>query len=250
MGSRLRLHLRTRVETFKGSGLWDEAIVTQEFPTESTAVLLCDVWDDHWCRGAVQRAEVLAGKIDQVIGAARDNGLQIIHSPSGTIEFYAGSPFRQRILAVPGIEPPEDIELPDSEPLPIDDSDGGCDSGEVPGRKPWSRQNSAIKITGGDVISDSGREIYGFMRHRGIENLISMGVHTNMCILKRSFGIKQMTRWGVKCVLVRDLTDAMYNPARPPYVSHEEGTELVVQHIEKCWCPTVLSDDLMRVYHI
>jgi hypothetical protein len=38
--------------------------------------------------------------------------------------------------------------------------------------------------------------------------------------------------------LIRDLTDALYNPARPPYVSHEEGTRLVVEYIEKFWCPT------------
>ena len=48
------------------------------------------------------------------------------------------------------------------------------------------------------------------------------------------------------CILVRDLTDAMYNPQRAPYVSHAEGTELVIQYIEKYWCPTARSSDLMR----
>ena len=41
---------------------------------------------------------------------------------------------------------------------------------------------------------------------------------------------------------VRDLTDAMYNPARSPYVDHDEGTQLVIGYIEKFWCPTVTSD--------
>ncbi|MBT5709898.1 isochorismatase, partial [Candidatus Poribacteria bacterium] len=68
----------------------------------------------------------------------------------------------------------------------------------------------------------------------------------NMCVLGRSFGIRQMTRWGIRVALVRDLTDAMYNPAMAPHVSHDEGTELVVQHIEKYWCPTVLSSDLLN----
>jgi nicotinamidase-related amidase len=84
------------------------------------------------------------------------------------------------------------------------------------------------------------------MQQRGIKNLIIMGVHTNMCVLGRSFAIKQMVKWGVNVVLVRDLTDAMYNPAKPPYVSHEEGTRLVVEYIEKFWCPSVLSEDLIR----
>jgi hypothetical protein len=60
-----------------------------------------------------------------------------------------------------------------------------------------------------------------------------------MCILNRSFGIKNMLRRGYKTLLVRDLTDAMYNPERAPYVSHEEGTALVVGYIEKFYCPTI-----------
>jgi len=66
-----------------------------------------------------------------------------------------------------------------------------------------------------------------------------------MCVLNRSFAIKQMVKWGVKIALVRDLTDTMYNPAMPPYVSHDEGTRLVVAYIEKFWCPSVLSADLL-----
>jgi hypothetical protein len=37
----------------------------------------------------------------------------------------------------------------------------------------------------------------------------------------------------------------MYNPARKPFVSHAAGTELVVEHVEKFWCPSALSADLM-----
>jgi hypothetical protein len=73
-----------------------------------------------------------------------------------------------------------------------------------------------------------------------------MGVHTNMCVLNRTFAIKQMTKWGIRTVLVRDLTDAMYNPGDRPYVSHDRGTELVVEHIEKYWCPTVVSGEVAR----
>ena len=74
-----------------------------------------------------------------------------------------------------------------------------------------------------------------------------MGVHTNICILNRSFGIRQMTRLGFQVVLVRDLTDSMYDPRKRPFVSHARGTELVIEHIEATWCPSILSDDLTRV---
>jgi type 1 glutamine amidotransferase len=45
--------------------------------------------------------------------------------------------------------------------------------------------------------------------------------------------------------LVRDLTDSMYNHRKSPYVSHFRGTELVVEHIEKFWCPSIASSDLL-----
>ena len=54
-----------------------------------------------------------------------------------------------------------------------------------------------------------------------------------------------MVKWGVKIALVRDLTDTMYNPAQPPYVSHDEGTRLVIGYIEKFWCPSVESADIL-----
>ena len=54
-----------------------------------------------------------------------------------------------------------------------------------------------------------------------------------------------MIRWGVDVALIRDLTDTMYNPKRAPYVSHDEGTALVIEHIEQHWCPTVTSTELM-----
>src|SRR5205807_2616532 len=101
-------------------------------------------------------------------------------------------------------------------------------------------------VAEGDFVSDNGQEVYSLLKQRGLENLLVMGVHTNMCVLNRTFAIKQMTRWGIRCVLVRDLTDTMYNPKMRPFVSHDKGTELVVAHIEKYWCPSCTSAMLRR----
>ena len=71
-----------------------------------------------------------------------------------------------------------------------------------------------------------------------------MGVHTNMCVLGRPFGLRKLARHGKNVVLVRDLTDTMYNSRSWPYVSHFEGTDRIVEHIEKYVCPTITSTDL------
>ena len=65
-----------------------------------------------------------------------------------------------------------------------------------------------------------------------------------MCVLGRPFAIRQMTTLGKKVALMRDMTDTMYNPERPPGVSHFAGTDLVVEHVELYWCPTFTSTDI------
>ncbi len=74
-----------------------------------------------------------------------------------------------------------------------------------------------------------------------------MGTQTNFGILNRPSGFRKMTRLGFQVVLVRDLTDTMYDPRTRPFVSHARGTELVIEHIESRWCPSTISDDLTRV---
>jgi nicotinamidase-related amidase len=240
----LRLDLRSRVEAFKGSGDWQEVRFTQDLPVPKTAIVICDMWDRHWCAGATRRVDEMVGRMDRLVEKARAAGIPIVHAPSDTMEFYKDFPQRRRMLEIPKIAMPEPLGLADP-PLPIDDKSGGCDTGEK-SFKAWTRQHPGIRIAENDVVSDRGDEIYSLLRRRGIGTLLVMGVHTNMCILNRSFAIKRMTNLGIRCVLVRDLTDAMYDPKDRPWVSHEEGTQLVIQHIEKYWCPTALSADILK----
>jgi len=243
------LELVLRAQTFsqddRGYNCWRVVERRVSWAARKTALVLCDVWDHHWCRGAEERLEVMLPRMNEVVHAARDTGVQIVHAPSETMGFYAHAPARQRIAGIPLVEPPPPLEH-EEPPLPVDTSQGSSDTGEPDWHKAWSRQHPAIDVDQErDVISDDGREVYSFYRARGIQHVLLMGVHTNMCILNRSFSIKQMVRWGVEICLIRDLTDAMYNPAFSPYVSHDEGTQLVIGYIEKFWCPTTDSQGLM-----
>jgi len=241
-GHTLKLNLRTRVEAFKGSGNWQEVHFEKMQPASRTAILICDMWDKHWCTGASRRVAALAARMEPVVAAGRANGIQIIHAPSEVMDFYKDTPQRQRMAALKKIELPAPRPLSDP-PLPIDDSDGGCDTPDK-FYKAWTREIPTLRIAPEDVISDNGAEIYSFLRSRDIDTLLVMGVHTNMCVLNRSFAIRQMTKWGIHCILVRDLTDSMYNPSDRPFVQHDRGTELIVEHIEKYWAPTLRSVDL------
>jgi nicotinamidase-related amidase len=95
-------------------------------------------------------------------------------------------------------------------------------------------------------VSADGQEIYNLFQQRGITNVIMTGVHTNMCVLGRSFGIRQMVMIGKNVVLARDLTDGLYDPRKPPHVSHDEGVALLIGHIERYWCASIPSSDLLH----
>jgi nicotinamidase-related amidase len=251
------LHLplrRQRLGDRDGFATWESVSETVAWPAAETALLLCDVWNHHTCRGAEVRLERLLPRMAEVVASLRQRGALIVHSPSNTMSFYDGTPARQRVLDTPKVEPPPDLPY-DDPPQPIDASDGGCDT--LPDHehpkyergmpRPWTRQHAAIEIDQErDVISDHGPDLYAVYQQRGVRHVLLMGVHTNMCILNRTFSIKQLVRWGIDVALIRDLTDTMYNPARPPYVSHDAGTRLVVEYIEKHWCPTVESDEVLN----
>jgi len=70
-----------------------------------------------------------------------------------------------------------------------------------------------------------------------------MGVHENMCVIGRSFGLRNMVRLGMNVVLMRDLTDTMYNSKQWPFVPHFTGTSLMTEYIETYVCPSMVSCD-------
>jgi type 1 glutamine amidotransferase len=169
------------------------------------------------------------------------------------MDAYKDHPARRRAQSAPKAPNlPSDItgwcnRIPAEEKgiYPINQDDGGCDDGpKCPEGSPWKSQIAAIEIKDEDAISDSGAEIWNLLESRGITHVMLMGVHTNMCVLGRPFGLRQMASHGKNVVLVRDLTDTMYNSRSWPYVSHFEGTNRIVEHIEKYVAPTIPSTDL------
>jgi type 1 glutamine amidotransferase/nicotinamidase-related amidase len=251
-GDPLVLHARLREVAPGGAGSVVKEKTVQWDPTK-TAIIICDMWDQHWCKGASRRVAELAPALNRAVKAAREKGALVIHAPSSCMEAYKNHPARKRAMAAPrGPDLPGDIDgwckkIPSEEKgvYPIDQADGGCDDGPpCPTGSPWRSQVAAIEIRDEDAISDSGIEIWNVLASRGINHVLLMGVHTNMCVLGRPFGLRQLVRHGKEVILVRDLTDTMYNSRSWPYVSHFEGTSRIIEHIEKYVCTTCTSTDL------
>ncbi len=250
-GDPLVLHTRGRNASAQHTNVFAVVERTMRWDPRHTALVICDMWDQHWCRGATARVAEMAPRMNEVVRTAREQGALIIHCPSDTLAFYADTPQRRLAQNAPRVALPAPVDgwrgLDRSReaPLPIDDSDGGCDD-DPPCRtgSPWKRQIAAIEIRDGDAVTDSAEALY-LMAQRDIRHVLVMGVHLNMCVLGRPFGIRQLVRQGKEVVLLRDLTDTMYNSRRPPHVPHFAGTDRMIEHVEKYWCPTATSADLV-----
>ncbi|MBN1996693.1 ThuA domain-containing protein [candidate division KSB1 bacterium] len=251
--NRIYVNKRSRIPPGRNHHVFIVQNQIQSWMASQTAVIICDMWDKHWCRGAGRRVEELAPVIDNFAGEARRKGFLIIHSPSMVMDFYKDHPARLRAKNIkPAPDIPDGIDewcqaISDEEKRnwPVDQSNGGCDCGSrCETEYIWTRQIESIAVEEDDFLSDSGSEIWSVLYHYGIQNIILVGVHTNMCVAGRPFGLRNLARFGKNVVLCRDLTDTMYDHRSFPYVSHFTGTDLVVEHIEKYICPTIISSDI------
>jgi nicotinamidase-related amidase len=243
----LELKLRSRIERPETSSNFQVVTKTETWDPHKTAVVICDMWDRHWCKDAEARVGEMAPRMNEVVANLRDRGVLIVHCPGETMKFYSDNPARKATQAAPHAEPLKRREPVIAEgSFPIDASDGGCsDDHPDSERIVWTREIAALEIKPIDGVTDNGDEVYNFMRHKGVENVIVMGVHTNMCVLNRPYAIKAFVGKGLRVALMRDLTDTLYNPKMPPHVGHFAGTDLVVEFIEKYWCPTLTSDQII-----
>ncbi len=253
----LNLNLRSRNPNTTVTALARETKAS--WNTKETALIICDMWDDHWCKSAARRVAEMAGVLNEMVRQARARGVFIIHAPSSVTSFYKDTPQRWRAQQARFTKTPVPLataprwgtawcwtDAKHEGVLPIDDSDMGCScaGAKCPIREAWTRQISTIEMAPEDALTDDGQETWNLLAERGIKNVILCGVHLNMCVLGRPFAIRQQVYLGNNVTLVRDMTDTMYNPERPPGVDHFTGTDLMVAHVEKHWCPSILSTDL------
>lgn len=200
-------------------------------------LVICDVWDRHWCRTANERTSVLAQRIAALLPRVRELGHLVVHAPSDTMEFYKDTPQRLRAAQLEKTNPPPDTDL--DEPAPPSTDHGGCpdrppcDRVDAP-PWPWTRQHAAIEIAPGDLITDRGDEVYSAIASLGATAVAMAGVHTDRCVLDRPFGIRQLRRWGVDCTLLRDLTEAFW----------PNETAAILEHIDRHLCRVRASDDV------
>src|SRR2546423_428304 len=174
----LQLHTRSRVNSPVSTNEWEAVEKTITWDPKKTAIIICDMWDKHWCKGATERVAEMAPIMNEAVAKARQQGVLIIHAPSETMGAYKDTPQRMRAEQAPAVTPPAAIEgwkklnKEKEGPLPIDDSDGGCDDLPQCSSKPpypWKREIAALEIAPEDAVSDKGAEVYNLLQQHGID---------------------------------------------------------------------------------
>jgi hypothetical protein len=211
-------------------------------------IVVVDMWNFHWCKTATMRVAALVPRMNRALDAARGLGMTVMLCPSDVVDHYVGWPQREGIFAMPRHEVPPLAKVE----CPSPPDGGGCACGKGPERcvvnYGWDAMHPDLVIAATDLMPDTLSDVYSICKERGLTHLIYFGVHTQVCLLGKPMGLRNMKSAGLSCILARDLTDAHpgYDPSRG--FTPDGHTGDVVAHFERYLAPSVdMTEELTRL---
>jgi len=239
------LQLRTRSNIYRNINSTSIFFLEELRQCKNVALLSIELWNCHKCKTATSKLDEISIKTNELMKKIRNAGGKIIHGSSSLVDLPQYTPMRNNITCIPEVKLIDHgmISYP---PIPIDDSDGGICELNLEFNRKSVVMNSNIEIDyERDVISGHNKEILNYLHFHNIDLLLICGAHTNMCVLDRSYGVKNLIRFGLKTVIVRDLVDVVHNPNMLPYTNRDRTNENMSEWIEQYICPTVHSKDIV-----
>ncbi|MEC9380267.1 MAG: cysteine hydrolase family protein [Candidatus Latescibacterota bacterium] len=217
-------------------------------PTQHTALILVDVWSEHYITTHLARGEkITRERIAPLIETFDRFGAQVIHAPS------------------PNCEPRYSHLVPD-EAGPWRTGEGRDDwppeefrSKTGPyaelGRPQEARDEEFERIiterrviddvepSEGDQVIFDGDQLHRLLHAREVYTLFYVGFAANMCVLHRDYGMRAMAARGYDVVLVRDATSAI---EMADTLDNLEITAASVRDVEVGVGYSVLTGDLIE----
>jgi hypothetical protein len=208
-------------------------------------VVVVDPWNFHWCKTATMRVDALMPRINRALAAGRELGMTIMLCPSDVVENYVGTPQREIVLAMP-LRPAPTLKQIDC-PSPPDGGGCACGHDRCVVNYGWDGMHPDLKIGGNDLMPDTLQEVWTICQDRGLTHLIYVGVHTQVCLLGKPMGLKNLKAAGMNCILARDMTDAHPGYAPERGFTPDGHTAEVVAHFERYLAPTInFADELVK----
>jgi hypothetical protein len=240
------------VLTFQTRNSADSILVkSKKMEGSQVAIIVMDMWDRSGCDSITEQINTLIGPMNKTLAVARQLGISVVFSPSEVTEFYKDLPQREVMKELPN----HTLTMSQYNPrMPswMDQNDLGCTK-EKTGKlnKPWKRQHMALDIDPRDYITENTKELFNLCREKGITTLLFMGVGTNMNLLNRPTGIIAMTKAGLECAVVRDLSigwegnELNLDDSNPNFdKSIERKSGDMIPFMEKFIAPTVSANQL------
>ena len=242
----------------------------QDFNPNQTAVIIIDVWDDHWCKYYKELNESLAKRLGPFVDKLRSAGAKIIHSPCGSamptgekklapdvfklsdyscMPYYYGSQARKN--AVDCFKKGKAVNYSKRCQQPGDlffkgvRQRGGKFCTCIPYCKrpfprPWTRQHDAINVTDEDYVTDDIIGVSHILHRDKINRILYVGGALNACLIDRPHGM--ISKYdGVLSTFIRDLTishvprDDIFNIDHNDHTSHHwRGKNLREKFVRLC----------------
>ena len=189
--------------------------------TESIALVLVDVWSNHYISTHLARGRQIAiERILPVMEMFRRLGATVVHAPSPDCRWRYGD------LSTP-------VAGDDAEDRPPEA--GGEDRVEWPPQefrkktgpyeslgKPKDPEDAAfqaiiekrsiipeVEPREGDCVIFDGEQLHRVLAERRLHTLFYVGFAANMCVPHRDYGMRAMNKRGYDVVLIRDCTTAI-----------------------------------------
>ncbi len=221
-------------------------LTTEKVDPAHVGVIAVDVWNYHWCKTAEMRINAIVSRMNEALDGARTLGMTVMLCPSDVADNYVGYPQREAVLALPQ-DPVPTVENVVG-PHPLRRSGCACYPIRCGVNYGWDAMNPALRMADSDLIPDAQAEVYAICKKYGLTHLIYVGFHTQSCLWGKPMGLRAMKSAGLRCILARDMTDALpvYDPVHN--ITPDSNTEEVVVFFEKNHASTIsFQDELTKL---
>ena len=204
--------------------------VQMPLPVEQTALVLVDMWDNHFIESWLERAvQITKEAVVPALAAARAVGLTVIHAPSPPVaeQFEQLKRHAPPVAHAPPAWPPAEFRRRQGEYAVFRGP-----RAQPPGIPPLERLGMSphIEVEQGEFVVATGEQLHALLAERGILHLVYAGFATNWCILNRDYGMRAMAGRGYTMILLREATAGV---EFPDTVREGLATEMAVREVEQ-----------------
>lgn len=186
-----------------------------QVPVAQCAMICLDVWNEHYCSDVEQRMDDIARRrIAPLLASCREHGLQVIHVPGPPI--VQKSPNWLRMIDESARPQPEYPDSPQWPPAEFRARKGAFAQyarpvesyvGPAAVHRDTRRDfHPMVRPAGDEPVILSGEELHRYCARRGILHLFYVGFLVNVCMISRTYSLKNMMDRGYHGILLRDCT--------------------------------------------